>query len=90
MSVSGIGAAHEWHNECTSCPEFAFAHTLEEQVEVEAFPVAANVEAILVARSGVTNLNEVTVVLGCTVTPVNHAVAVLVFEFDVTRTIHEA
>ena len=74
---------------CRKCPHIALAYALEEDVNIKAFPAAANTEAVLVAWQHVTNYLNISVVFQSTLSSINLTVAVKVLVFDVTRAENE-
>ena len=61
------------------------AYTLEVEIKVKAFPITTDTEAILIARLSVTDNYQISMIVSSSFSSVNHAVIVLVDEFDVSR-----
>ena len=85
VGVDTVDATHERHHEGRLGPHVTLADALHVEVEVEAVPAAAQTEGVLITRRGVTDLDEVAMIVRRTFAPVDHTVTVLVHELDVAR-----
>ena len=62
---------------------------MEESVDVKAFPAGPQAEAVLVARHGVADDLQVSVIVSCAFSSIYHAAAIKVFVLDISRAIVE-
>lgn len=87
--VESVRATHKRHNESGLSPHRSLAYTLEVQIEIKSFPVTADSKAVLVTWLGVTNHNQVTVIVNRALSSVDLIVTILVHELDVTWAVDE-